>query len=106
MTLELPGQRSLNTLIKDADRDAARRGCLPHGPRRIYAGLLHHGREQGRKDGWAYYKFINIFGTKPRPQDRGPPIPPPMELRAWIELLPKGIRPKKRKPIINGASDD
>lgn len=89
MTLELPGQRSLNTLIKSADRDAALKGCLHHGPQRIYAGLPHHAREQGWKDGWAHFKFINIFGTRPRPQDKGPPMPPPIELKAWISLLPK-----------------
>jgi hypothetical protein len=90
MTLRLPGQRSLNMLSKKADRDAALRGCLHHGPRRIYAGLLHHAREQGHKDGLAYYAFIEIFGTRPRPQDQqGPPLPPPPELAAWISLRPK-----------------
>jgi hypothetical protein len=60
-------------------------------------------REQGWKDGWAHFKFVDIFGAKPRSQDRGPPMPPPMELKAWIALLPKGTRPKKRTPIINGV---
>jgi len=103
MTLKLPGELSVSGLINEADRDAARRGCLPHGPRLIYGGLLHHAREQGWKDGWAHFKFVDIFGAKPRSQDRGPPMPPPMELKAWIALLPKGTRPKKRTPIINGV---
>src|SRR4029077_4172441 len=94
---------SVSGIINEADREAARRGCLPHAPRLIYGGLLHHAREQGWKDGWAHFKFVDIFGAKPRSQDRGPPMPPPMELKAWIALLPKGTRPKKRTPIINGC---
>jgi hypothetical protein len=89
MTLELPRQRSLNGLIKKANRDAARRGCLPHGSRLIYAGLLHHAREQGWKDGAASHLFKKLYGTWPRNQDRGPPIEPPDTMREWISLLPK-----------------
>ena len=89
MTLALPGQRSLNGLIKKANRDAARRGCLHHGPRRIYAGLLHHTRGQRWKDGSASHLFKEIYGMWPRDQDKGPPAEPPAELKAWIALLPK-----------------
>jgi hypothetical protein len=89
MMLRLPGQRTLNMLSKKADRDAALRGCLRHGPRRIYSGLLHHARSRGWKDGSAYYAFIEIFGAAPRRRDQGPPVPPPLELKAWISLRPK-----------------
>ena len=89
MPLKLPGRRSLNRLIKRVDRDAALQGCLRHGPRRIYGGLLHFARQNGMKDGWAYYAFLEIFGVGPQPQDRGPPEPPPIELNDWIALQPK-----------------
>lgn len=89
MTLKVPGQRSLERLIKRVNREDALRGCMRHDPRRIYGGLLHHSRERRWKDGWAYYKFIAIYGFKPRPEDRGPPMPPPTELEDWISLLPK-----------------
>jgi hypothetical protein len=92
MTLKLPGELSVSGLINEANRDAVRRACLPHGPRLIYGGLLHHARQQGWKDGWAYHKFIEIFGTRPRPQDQGPPIEPSTELKEWISLLPKKNR--------------
>jgi hypothetical protein len=96
MTLRYPGEQTLSALIKDTERDAALQACLHHGPRRIYAGLLHHARRQKHKDGWAYFKFIDIFGTGPRPQDRGPPMPPTKALLTWISLLPK--RSKKKSP--------
>jgi hypothetical protein len=89
MTLRLPGERSLNMLAVDIDRDAALRACLHHGPRRIYGGLLHHARQQGWKDGWAYHAFKEIFGAPPRRQDQSPPASPPLELKAWISLRPK-----------------
>lgn len=88
MTLRLPGQRTLRALSKKADRNAALRGCLHHGPRRIYGSLLHHSRGMGWKDGAAAWAFKEIFGVWPRLKD--PPImPPPPELRAWIALRPK-----------------
>jgi hypothetical protein len=86
---KLPGQLSANLLCKKMDRDVALQGCLHHDPRRIYGGLLHHAREQKWKDGWAYYRFIEIFGVGPRPRDKGPPAEPPKELEDWISLLPK-----------------
>jgi hypothetical protein len=89
MTLKVPGQRSLDTLIKNAERDAALQGCLHYGPQRIYSGLLHHTRGQGWKDGSASHLFKDIFGMWPRDQDRGPPAEPPAELKDWIALLPK-----------------
>jgi hypothetical protein len=89
MTLKLPSEQSTNLLLKKLDRDAALRGCLHHGPRRIYTGLLHHTREQKWKDGSASHMFKEIYGMWPRNQDKGPPMPPPIELRAWIALRPK-----------------
>jgi hypothetical protein len=96
MTLRYPGEQSLSALINENDRDAALQACLHHAPRRIYAGLLHHARNQGWKDGRAHFKFIDIFGTRPRPQDKGPPMPPPIELKAWISMLPKRNKAQRR----------
>ena len=45
MTLKLPGELSVSGLINEADRDAARRGCLPHGPRLIYGGLFERANQ-------------------------------------------------------------
>ena len=90
MTRKLPGEQSLTTLVNDLDRDIALQACLHHGPRRIYADLLHHARAQRFQEGWAFYAFKEIFGTGPRPRDqRGPPMPPPIELRAWISMRSK-----------------
>jgi hypothetical protein len=85
----LPGERSLNLLARRLHRQVALQGCLPLGPKSVYAGLLGHARARKYSDGWAYFKFIEIFGSEPRQQDRGPPVPPPPELQAWIALLPK-----------------
>jgi hypothetical protein len=72
----LPGERSLNLLSGELDRDAALQACLCHGPKAIYCGLLHYARARGWKDGTAYYAFIEIYGTEPRRQDRGEPKEP------------------------------
>jgi hypothetical protein len=90
MTRKLPGEQALTMLVNDLDRDIALQACLHHGPRRIYAGLLHHARAQGWKPGWAFHAFKEIFGTGPRLRDQqGPPMPPPLELKAWISMRPK-----------------
>lgn len=96
MILKLPGELSVNTLINEAKRDAALQGCLQHGPRRIYSGLLHHARQQGWKDGAAAHLFKEIYGTWPRDEDRGPPIEPPPAVLEWIQLRPKKS-PKRKK---------
>ena len=89
MPLRLPGKRSLSRVLKRVNRDVALQECLHDGPKRTYGGLLHYSRGQKHKDGWAYYRFIEIFGTKPRSEDRGPPMPPTKALLTWISLLPK-----------------
>lgn len=97
MTLRLPGRRSLNRVIKRVDRKVALQACLHHDPRRIYCGLLHIARERGWKDGTAYHAFVEIYGVEPQRLDRGPPMPPPIELKEWISLRPKWKRPTKQK---------
>jgi hypothetical protein len=92
MILRLPSEQSMNLLLKKADRDAALQACLHHGPQRVYAWLLRHVREQGWKDGAASHMFREIYGAWPRDQDKGSPMPPPIELRAWIALRPKKAR--------------
>lgn len=79
----------MNTLHGKADRDAAQQACLRHGPKRIYAGLLWHTRQRKWKDGSASHLFKEIYGTWPRDQDKSPPMPPPIELQAWISMRPK-----------------
>jgi hypothetical protein len=67
-------------------------------PREIYCGLLwyaRHGPHRRWKDEWAACAFKEIFGTWPRPQDRGEPTHPSIELEEWISTRQKG---KEAKP--------
>jgi hypothetical protein len=52
----------------NGDRDVALLGYLHHGPGHIYGDLLYHAREQGWRDGAAYYAFIEMFGVALRPK--------------------------------------
>lgn len=42
------------------------KGRSPEEKQRIYAELLQHARNTGKKDGWAYYACQELFGSAPR----------------------------------------
>lgn len=60
-------------------------------PRDVYGGLLRHAQSKGSKKaaGWTSHMFKEIYGTWPRPQDKGPPTEPTTELQKWIAMRPK-----------------
>ena len=63
-------------------------------PRDVYCGLLWYAQHRRSKDGWAAYAFLEIYGAWPRPQDRGEPVRPPIELEEWISTRPKRKKAK------------
>jgi hypothetical protein len=65
MTLRLPGQRALRALSKNV-MSLCVATCTTG--RATSGGLLYHAREQGWRDGAAYYAFIEMFGVALRPK--------------------------------------
>jgi hypothetical protein len=96
MTLRYPGERTFKALVRRNDHDALLLALVRLGPKRVYAGLLGHARHHRFKDGWAAHAFKEIFGTWPRPQDRGQPTRPPVELEEWVSGRPR----RKRRSAI------
>jgi hypothetical protein len=97
MTLRYPGERTFKTLTRRADQDDLLLALLRLGPKHVYAGLLWVQQDRNYARGWVGHAFREIFGTWPRPQDKGAPAQPPVELEAWISARPKRRRPKARE---------
>jgi hypothetical protein len=80
-TSEYRRKRRFQRLAHHADVLIALAGI---SPRDVYCGLLGHARQRRFKDGWAAHVFKEMFGTWPRPQDKGEPKRPPVALEEWI----------------------
>jgi hypothetical protein len=89
MTLQHPGERTLKTLIRRNDHDARVLVLLRLGPSRVYAGLLWWAQMKDYDRGWAAHAFRELYGTWPRPRDRGEPARPSIELEEWLSTHPK-----------------
>jgi hypothetical protein len=92
MTLQYPGQRKLKALVRRNDHDARVVVLLRLGPKAVYGGLLWIRDQRGYRRGWEKHAFRELYGTEPRPQDKGEPLRPPVALEEWVNA-----RPKKKK---------
>lgn len=93
MALRYPGERTLKALVRRNDHDARVIALLQLGPRRVYAGLLWWQQMKNYDRGWIGHAFRELYGTWPRPRDKGAPVRPPVELEGWINARRK--RPKR-----------
>jgi hypothetical protein len=92
------GQR-FQRLAHEADVLIALAG---HAPGTIYCGLLWYARNGPHrrwKDEYAACAFKEIFGIWPRPEDKGAPERPPIELEEWIIARQKRRRQSPGKAI-------
>jgi hypothetical protein len=64
-------------------------------PRDVYCGLLWYAEFRGWNPKFALAGFREIYEAWPRPQDKGEPARPPIELEQWINNRPKR---KKARP--------
>jgi hypothetical protein len=90
MTLRYPGERALKALDRRNGHDARLLALVRLGPKGVYAGLLWVQRDKNHDPGWIGHTFREIFGTWPRPRDKGAPVRPPVELLEWIRMRKKG----------------
>jgi hypothetical protein len=61
-------------------------------PREIYRGLLWIRNQRKYRPGWEWHAFRELFGTEPRPRDKGEPVRPSIELEEWINARQKRKR--------------
>jgi hypothetical protein len=50
---------------------------------KFYSELIYYARSRGYKDGWAYHKFKEKFGTEPKGL-KLEAVPPSIETSGWI----------------------
>lgn len=74
--MALPGKRIIRRIAKRGERERILLRLHQISRRDVYAALLDHARTHRKRDGthyssgWAYYAFLEIFGSEPRPQDQ------------------------------------
>ena len=95
---------TFNSLVRDARRNEVLEALSAAGPQVVYAGLLAYGRDVGKYErwrGWAFYRFPEIFGAKPRSQDQNVEPKAAPELMAlieeWVALRKRKARPRQRE---------
>jgi hypothetical protein len=86
-----PGERSLRAMERSAAEEELRR----RGPRAVLAELEWLQRHHGRRPGWVFYAFRDLFGYKP-PDARPEPVPTADHLLEFWTKTRK--RSNKRKP--------
>lgn len=65
--------------------------------REVYCGLLWLQRSKGFHPKFPLAAFRELYGTWPRPEDKGDPAPPPLALEEWLALRPKRHRVAKER---------
>jgi superfamily II DNA or RNA helicase len=63
----------------------ARERLIAMGEQSVYSQLLHVRLIRGYKPGWAFYKFIEIFGHDPSGLNTHQMLPPTPEMKSWIK---------------------
>jgi hypothetical protein len=94
MTLQYPGERTFKALVRRNDHDARVIALLRLGPQRVHAGLLWWQQMKNYNRGWIGHAFRELYGTWPRPRDKGAPMRPSIELEEWL-----ASRKPKRKSM-------
>ena len=62
----LPGERIIRRITRQGRHDRVLLRLHRAGPADVYADLLAYARVRSFSPGWAYYAFLEIFGTEPR----------------------------------------
>jgi hypothetical protein len=94
-------------LVRDARRHEMLEELLGTEPRAVYCACLDFAIRSGsqKAEGYAANLFMEIFGTWPRPCDRGPPAPLANSLiEEWVAGRKRKPRPQ-RLPLFEGNSD-
>ena len=85
-------------LVRNARRDEVLEALSAAGPRAVYCGCLDFAIRSGSQKaaGYAAHLFLEIFGTWPRPCDRGPPAPlPNFLIDEWAAGRKRKARPRQ-----------
>jgi hypothetical protein len=93
-------------LVRNARRDEVLEALSAAGPRAVYCGCLDFAIRSGsqKATGYAAHLFREIFGTWPRPYDRGPPAPlPNFLIDEWVALRKRNARPRNEAPKARAA---
>src|SRR5215472_14980111 len=90
-------QAAFNGLVRDAQRNEVVEKLRAAGPRTTYGDCLNFTIRSGsqKATGYAAHLFREIFGTWPRPCDRGPPAPlPNCLIDEWVAGRKRKARPR------------
>jgi hypothetical protein len=82
---------------RHAQRVALTLDLYEMSPREVYCGLVWLQRSKGFHPKFPLAAFRELYGTWPRPQDKGEPAPPPFELEEWLAMRPKRRRVAKER---------
>ena|SRR5215472_14619485 len=96
----LPGERIIKRIARQGRRDRVLLQLHRAGPADVYADLLAYARARKFSAGWAYYAFLEIFGTEPsglQRQSIKPKNRPSNTVMEWAATC-------KRKPAKRGAA--
>jgi len=88
----LPYDRALRRAERRMRRDMVLHKLWDLDPAAVYAGLLAYARNRQWKDGWAFYVFTEIYGTKPRAIDRNVEPQSNPVTDEWAAIRPRKSR--------------
>jgi hypothetical protein len=94
------GERNINQMGRDLQRDDALARLLAIGPIRAFSGLQAYAQERSWKPGWAAYAFKEIFGVWPGRIERAV-SPAPLygtAIECWVARRKKRQRNRLAKP--------
>jgi hypothetical protein len=83
-----PGERQWRRLCDNLEFDLLQDKLrAAYTPAILYRAMLFWVRRSGKKDGLAYYCFLDMFGGKVKERDRGEPIHlDDRDFERWMEL--------------------
>jgi hypothetical protein len=89
-----PGERIIRRIGRQGRRDRVLLRLHRAGPADVYADLLAYAHAKKYSAGWAYYAFLEIFGTEPdaRPEPKKRPSNAVMEWAAEYKRKPPAKR--------------
>ncbi len=97
----LPLHRAINRIERRAHRAAALHRLWDLGPAAVYSGLLHYATGRTKANGqpwdavgWSKHAFEEIFGARPRPQDRNVEPQSNPAVNEWASV--RRHKPKRR----------
>ena len=98
----LPGERIIRRITRQGRRDRVLLELHRAGPADVYADLLAYALARKFSIGWAYYAFLEIFGTEPdaglQRQNIKPKNRPSNTVMEWAATC------RRRPPAKRGAA--